>query len=364
MDKNISVKSLISALIIFVAFTAISCGGLRLHSVKHIGSPSKKIWFEEDSYNIDSIPSLLKKNGKDYKILLLADIQIDGAPGRTKKALKLIKKLVESTKPDFIVALGDNTEWYFSDLMAKKLIKHMEQFNIPWSVVLGNHDSEGRKARPWFGNHYEAAKNSLFKYGPSNIHGVGNYSVLLKDEEGNILYSLIMMDSNEYREYEDGRSYDFIHRDQIEWYKWQVKGASATRYGQYNPAEGKVIPSICFFHIPLLEYADAANALKAGTIDSTKVLGENREGIASAKVNSGLFDVMKSHKSTTHVFVGHDHVNNLSVDWQGIKLSYGLKTGPTSYYAENMQGGALLTLKQNAEDKTTNVEIKYIYVEN
>ncbi|RLD84744.1 MAG: hypothetical protein DRJ10_00370 [Bacteroidetes bacterium] len=363
MKKITYIKSvIIYAIVVVMALSGTSCGGLRLHSEKLNGIPSSEIWFEENNYHVDSIPALVKKTGEDYKILLLADTQLDGAPGRTRKALKLVEKLVELTKPDFIVALGDNTEWFYSDIMAKKLTKTMEQFNTPWSVVLGNHDSEGRKGRAWYGNHYEAAKNSLFQYGPSNIHGVGNYSVLLKDEQGNILYSFIMMDSNVGRKYESGDGYDFIHRDQINWYRWQVKGVSAAKYGQYNPETGKVVPSICFFHIPLPEYADAAKAWKAGEIDSTKVTGENREGVASAKVNSGLFDVMKNLKSTTHVFVGHDHVNNLSVQWQGIWLSYGLKTGPTSYFAEDMQGGTLVSIGQDADDKSVKVKIKYIFV--
>lgn len=337
-----------------------------MHSKKTIGVPSSKVWFEEDNYNKEPIASLVKKDGKDYKILLLADIQVDkGHKKGRKHAFELIDKLVSATNPDFIITLGDNTQGYYSDNMAKKLSKHIAKFNIPWAVVLGNHDSEGRKGRPWFGNHYEASKNSLFKYGPSNIHGVGNYSVQLKDENGDIIYSFIMLDSNTYREYEDGEGYDFIHRDQINWYEWQIKGVSTTQYGAYNPEENKVVPSMCFFHIPLLEFDDAAKAVENGDINPVNVIGENKEGIASAKRNSGMFEVMKSLKSTTHVYCGHDHINNLSVNWEGIKLSYGLKTGRTSYYDDTMQGGTLVTIKadKNNKDKSTaKVEMEHIFI--
>jgi len=349
------------SLLILVTLSMSSCCGLRLHSEKVIGKPSSEIWFEEDTYDTTSVPSLTVKDGVEYRMLLLADTQLDGSPGRVHKTLKLIETLVDSVKPDLIVTLGDNAEWIYSDVMAKKLVKKYESFNIPYAITLGNHDSEGRKGRGWYGNFYESAPNSLFRYGPSNIHGVGNYSVLLKDEEGNIIYDLIMMDSNVRRNYPDGEGYDFIHRDQIEWYKWNVKGVSSAKYGTFQPESGKVVPSICFFHIPLVEYGDAVKAIKNGKIDSTKVIGEVREGVASAKVNSGLFDVMKEMKSTTHVFVGHDHVNNLSVNWQGIQLSYGLKSGYTSYYSEDMIGGTLVTLKKNKSGKVE-VNIEYIYI--
>ncbi len=356
------VRGLQFSLFIFVTLLMSSCCGLRLHNEKVIGKPSPDIWFEEDVYDATAIPALTVKDGVEYRMLLLADTQLDGAPGRVRKTLKLIETLVDSVKPDIIITLGDNVEWQYSDIMAKKLVKKFESFNIPYAITLGNHDSEGRKGRSWYGNLYENAPNSLFKYGPSNIHGVGNYSVLLKDEEGNIIYDLIMMDSNVGRNYPDGRGYDFINSDQTEWYNWNVKGVSSEKYGEFQPKSGKVVPSICFFHIPLPEYGDAVNAIKNGEIDSTKVVGEVREGVASAKINSGLFEVMKELTSTTHVFVGHDHVNNISVNWQGIQLSYGLKSGYTSYYSDDMIGGTLVTLKKDRKEDSVKVDIEYIYI--
>jgi len=368
MNTDISLKRIISILVVIITLSLSSCGGAKIHSKKYIGTPSNTVWFEEDEYHSDFNSTLVKKDGKDYKILLLADIQVDKENKKGKKhAFGLIDKLVAATNPDFIVSLGDNTQGYHSDIMAKKLSNHIAKFNIPWAVVLGNHDSEGRRGRPWFGNHYEASKNSLFKYGPSNIHGVGNFTVQLKDENGDIIYSFVMFDSNTYREYEGGEGYDFIHRDQINWYEWQIKGISAAQYGEFNPEENKVVPSICFFHIPLLEFDDAAKAVKNGDINAANVIGENKEGVASAKLNSGLFDVMKRLKSTTHVYCGHDHINNMSVDWQGIKLSYGLKTGRTSYHDEGMQGGTLVTIKADKSNKvksTAKVEMEHIYIIN
>jgi hypothetical protein len=333
-----------------------------MHNPKVTGKPSADIWFPEYKYNADSIASLTIQTGEEYKILILADTQLDGSPGRVKKTLKLIDHLFDTVKPDFIITLGDNVEWIISDKMTKKLIKKFHSFNVPYAVTLGNHDSEGRKGRPWYGNAWENAPNSLFRYGPSNIHGVGNYSVLLKDEKGNIIYDLIMMDSNVWRNYPDGGGYDFIHRDQIDWYKWNIIGVSEAKYGKFAPGSGNVVPSMCFFHIPLPEYKDAIDAIKEGKIASPGYVGEAREGIACAKVNSGLFDVMKDMKSTTHVFVGHDHVNNFSVNWKGIQLSYGLKSGYTSYYSEDMIGGTVLTIKKEKDGKVV-TGIEYIYVD-
>jgi len=357
-----TIKGILWIVVMMVSISLMSCSRHYVQSLKIQGTPSAKVWLQDDTYNVDSVQVLVKKDHQDYKVLLLADIQLDWWEPRLKnKALKQVKELIEKTKPDFIITLGDNVQGHYGDRMTKRLIKEMEAYHIPWTVVLGNHDSEGRRGRAWYGNRYEEAENSLFSYGPSNIHGVGNYPVLLKDEKGNIIYSFIMMDSHSWRPYEGGGGYDFIHLDQMLWYQWQIKGISETQYGEYNPASGKVVPNMCFFHIPLMEFADAANAVKDGTIDTTRVMGENNEGIAGAKVNPGFFDLMKEMKSTTDVFVGHDHVNNMSIDYQGIRLTYGLKTGPSSYHLDKMQGGTLLTIKKDADSKPE-VDIEFIYL--
>jgi len=356
-------KVLLQIAVIMVSISLTSCSRHYVHSLKIQGTPSSEVWFQDDNYKTDSIPVLVKKKNQDYKALLLADIQVDWwLPGDKNKAFKQIKELIEKTNPDFIITLGDNVQGHYADRMTKRLIKEMESYQIPWTVVLGNHDSEGRRGRAWHGNRYEQAENSLFSYGPSNIHGVGNYPILLKDEEGNIIYSFLMMDSHSWRPYEGGGGYDFIHLDQMLWYEWQIKGISKTQFGEYNPATNKVVPNMCFFHIPLLEFADAANAVKDGIIDTTQVMGENNEAIAGAKMNSGFFNVMKDLKSTTHVFVGHDHVNNMSINYQGIRLTYGLKTGPSSYHLDNMQGGTLLTIKSKDGNSEPEVDIKFIYL--
>jgi 3',5'-cyclic AMP phosphodiesterase CpdA len=355
-----------AVLIILATLSLSSCVGLRLNSEKVTGVTSSQVWFEEDIYNLDSVSTLLKKDGQDFKVLLLADTQIRrGNRKGTKHVFKLIDELIKKTNPDFIVTLGDNSAGFYSDKMATKLSNYLAGYDIPWAVVLGNHDCEGRKGRSWFGNHYEAAANSLFQYGPSNIHGVGNFSVNLKDENGDVIYSFIMLDSNTYRYYEEGKAYDFIHRDQMNWYKWQIEGVSSAQYGIDYLQDEKIVPSMCFFHIPLMEFADAAEKVKDGSGDAVKVQGVNNEGVASAKINSGFFDVMKNINSTTHVFCGHDHINNLSVDWKGINLSYGLKSGKTSYFDEKLQGGTLLTIKaeeNNRTKSTAKVNIDYIFV--
>ena len=55
--------------------------------------------------------------------------------------------------------------------------------------------------------------------------------------------------------------------------------------------------------------------------------------------------------------MGHDHVNSLSVEYKGVRLTYGLKTGPTCYSDEDMEGATLITIM----DGTNEVVVEHVY---
>ena len=308
------------------------------------GIASEEIWSDAQVFDIDDTGSLIKRDGEDFRILVLTDIQLAANPFENAKALKIVEEMVERTKPDFIMTAGDNVSWFFSDLMTKRVIRKLEGFGIPWGVTLGNHDSEWFEDRNWNGNQYEKADNSLFEMGPGNIHGVGNYVVNINNESGESIYSLIMMDSNSRRKYENGSDYDIIYYDQIKWYEWVVRNQ-------------KDVPSMLFFHIPLPEFKEAETALAAGEIPPELAFGDNREDVFCAPVNTGFFDIIKDLQSTTHIFCGHDHINNSSMEYEGIRLTYCMKTGPSSYSDSDRQGGTLVTIK----DGSNEVVIEHIY---
>jgi len=308
------------------------------------GISSGELWSDSKSFDSQKITTLVKKKGKDFRILVFSDIQLAANPLNNQRTLDLIDEMVKDTGPDMIMTTGDNVSWFFGDVLTKTLVKKLDSFKIPWGVTLGNHDSEWIMDRNWHGNQYENAEYSVFRMGPGNIHGVGNYNINISDDEGNIIYSLIMLDSNSRRKYPEGKGYDYIYDDQINWYKWVIKAQ-------------KDIPSMLFFHIPLPEYKDAWLEWEAGRIDPGLGVGSNHEGIASPPVNSGLFKTIKDLKSTTNVFCGHDHLNNLSVPYKGIRLSYGTKTGPSSYSHKGKLGATLVTIKHNSSD----VEVEHVY---
>ena len=56
--------------------------------------------------------------------------------------------------------------------------------------INGNHDGEGNVDLAWIANKYEEAEKCLFKQGPDNIGGIGNYIINIREND-KIVQSLI-----------------------------------------------------------------------------------------------------------------------------------------------------------------------------
>ena len=357
------------------------------------GEVSNEFWLSTDTYRLEDTQVIQKEQGKDFKILNLADIQYSDVKdiGKRSYTEETIKTLIEQEKPDLILMTGDQTWTATQRSSIKSLIKFMDSFKIPWAPVFGNHDGEGNADKNWLADRYEESEYCLFKKGPNNIGGVGNYiiNIMVGDK---IVESIIMMDSGVWRNYPDesehfmysdalkddyegeeksknykeyklnddgtrqqaqyGTGYEFIAESQIAWYKWAIEGAAKIN-------GGTAPESTAVFHIALPEYHEAYLQWLDSGFNPDMGFGEMREQVCCPKINSGLFDVMKELGSTKNVLVGHDHINTFSVMYEGIRLTYGLKTGDRCYINDDLNGGTVLTLTDKG---ITNVEHKFVEV--
>jgi 3',5'-cyclic AMP phosphodiesterase CpdA len=291
------------------------------------GSADDSYVWSESGFDIAEIHTM--QTDGEFRILQLTDIQLD-MPFQSRKTLeRVIDTLIEENDPDLIVLTGDNVAGPFSHFYVDYVIELMDSYKIPWAPVFGNHDRELNANLYYQAEKYEASEYCLFKEGPSDIHGVGNYVINIMNRSTPI-YTLFMMDSNGNRDYVvDGETVDnidYIYPDQIEWYEDNVSGISAIN--------GTAVPSMAFFHIPLMEYKTAYDLAIDGSDEATLLGGERRENECPPLENTGFFDSMKIN-GTTHVFVGHDHINDYTVLYQGIYLTYGVKTGNFSYHEKD-----------------------------
>lgn len=347
------------------------------------GESNSEFWLSTDTYRLEDTFVIQKEPGKDFKILNLTDIQYNDLLdiGQRKYTEETIRTLIEQEKPDLITMTGDQVWAAFQKQSQKDLIQFMDSFGIPWAPVFGNHDGEGNADKNWLADRYLESEYCLFKKGPNNIGGVGNYVINIMEGD-KIVQSLIMMDAGSSRSYDGmpeerqmiadaldndtqeyilnddgtrkqeafGTGYEFISESQVAWYKWAVEGAKKVNGGEMPE-------SIAFFHIALPEFYLAYLQWKDSGYAPETGFGEKREQVCCPKVNSGMFAAIQELGSTKNVIVGHDHVNSYSVMYEGIRLTYALKTGDRCYADDDLNGGTVLTITDNG------VQTEHKYVE-
>lgn len=301
---------------------------------------------------------------KDYKraddtafsVLQVTDVHILNDEKKDAKAFKTITAMVEKTSPDFIMVTGDITSEKENYTAFKTFCTFMEEFNIPWGFVFGNHegldiayepgevlDSEKIADKQTLSDYLESLPNCIYEAGDENIDGMGNYYYNVTDEDGKVITSLIMMDSNSYDNENNG--YDHFHDNQIEWYENTVKSIAK----DVNGDETKIVPSLAFFHIPMKEYMTAYDEAKG----TDKLLWgfrfPNEDGTPA--VDDQMFEKMVELGSTKACFAGHDHMNNFEVEYQGIRLSYGVSCDHNIYLVP-IRGGRLIEIKEDGSFTT------------
>ena len=175
--------------------------------------------------------------------------------------------MVQKEKPDLVVLNGDNVfavpsiayngGGTLNNKMASKNILYMfETLQTYFTVSFGNHDTEffDYCSRSSLGKLYMSDK---YKYCIFNQdydgYGVTNQCILLKNTAGEITKAILVLDSNAYIDESLSAclewKYDTIHDDQVEWAKSVIEDLSEKN--------GKAIKTICFFHIPIGEFATA-----------------------------------------------------------------------------------------------------------
>lgn len=304
-------------------------------------------WSAADTYTPDYAQSV-EAGDEDFKILCLTDIHIRnhatfGASWLgtnfildTMSRIKL-KQLINKAQPDLIIVGGDSVLTAWNDICTQQFADFMDGFEIPWAPVFGNHDYEGRADKAKLAEIYENAEYSLFKCGPEGMNGMGNYIVNIT-RNGKPVYSLFLMDDGQFR-IVDGKVTDGgVNENMIEWYKWAVDGIAETT--------GNPVPNMAFMHVPVPEYKEVNGEYESG---------HRGEDSCTAVENEGFFQVFKENNGT-HLFAGHDHLNNFISEYDGVKLCYMTKSSYNCNFDFNTLGGTLLTLDKNNNVNTEILE--------
>lgn len=265
----------------------------------------------------------------------------------SEAALACITSVLDLEKPDLVVFTGDLVYSKPAKEGLNRILKPIVDRKLSFAVVWGNHDDEQDLSRDELQSFVEQIPGCLGKKTDS-IPGESNFILTIQPYEGKKVSAILyFLDSHAYSALPQVKGYDWIKPKQIKWYTENSKRFTADN-------DGKPLPALAFFHIPLPEYNQAASN------ENTHLLGYRFEKSCAPELNTGLFTAMLTAGDVMGIFVGHDHDNDYIADWKGIALGYGRFSGGNTEYNNLPEGNGarVILLKENARDLTTWIRLR------
>lgn len=308
-------------------------------------------------------------NGK-FKIMMINDTQDVGKGSRSETA-KFIGMALDAEKPDLVVFVGDQLADIYPaasktdyKTAVDKIIKPLEERNVPFLVTLGNHDHDRADvmSEEEMFELYTSYDNCLaVKSGCDPFtYNVPVYS----SDEAKIALNIYMMDTNNKK---DG-GYEGIRSSQLDWY-------NATSAALKEENGGKAVPSLLFQHVPVKEVYSLfteCNWNDEGAIYSSRdgkwyvlnreiAQGDFGEAPCSENfdVQTGQYQAWLENGDIIGAFFAHDHVNNfVGTTPDGIKMGY---NGGTGFRAYGADCGRTIRVFNIDENDVENYETHLLY---
>ena len=301
-----------------------------------LSSCGKPIDYKE---NLDDYIYSMKFH-EDFNILQLADIHwnYNTSTSESKDYLDNLFEIVDShvkeqqgkdAKIDLIEITGDQfmlANAYHIKSFIKYFEEKAEEYGFMYTVIWGNHDRQGLYNPNWMGRQFAKAEHCIYIELEDNLYGRSNFVINLTEDgkkDSKTVWQIANIDSGvSFSEsaLEPFRDYDYIREEQVDWWK-RVHDISDNA------------PTIAYYHIPQQESKQAWLAVTEEGADyknkffKLEGFGDNgEEEYASSFVKVGRENNLRA------VFSGHAHNADWTVDYDGVILGLGVKTGTELYY--------------------------------
>lgn len=274
-----------------------------------------------------------------FTVLQVTDVQ-DRAKLADRSAA-LLRAALAATRPGLVVLTGDNVDSGSNERGAfagamEPLISIFEEFNTPFCVTFGNHDSErtgeGFLTRQEQYDWLKTRGGGLFiDHDVPALTGVGSGAVeLAMPGAAKPSFRIFVMDSGDYS---PSGGYDGCHADQIAWYECAAKDGlphlwfqhiivpDANDTGLFRAAadgeSGPLMP-IRGANTNAVPVGGVLGAIKEGTCPPKWETYRNMEHTVDGRT---LYDAWRANGHMTGAYFGHDHMNSFDgIDANGIRL--------------------------------------------
>ncbi|MBE6126370.1 MAG: hypothetical protein E7182_00045 [Erysipelotrichaceae bacterium] len=278
----------------------------------------------------------------DFNILQLTDIHWNYNTSTIKSKVYLDKVFEATTKHireaqgpdariDLVEITGDQfmlANAYHVDSFIEYFEAQAEKYGFKYAVIWGNHDHHGIYNPNWLSDRFLKAPHAIFYDANDDLYGRSNFVINLTEdgsENTETFWQLANIDSGasfSERALSISRDYDYIRPEQTRWW-----------LAEHNRV-GADVPTIAYYHIPQEENLQAWNAIHdQGATYRHKFF--KLEGFADngdPRYASDFIDVGRLNNLKA-AFMGHAHNVDWTVDYDGVVIGLGVKTGTELYYA-------------------------------
>lgn len=295
----------------------------------------------------------------DFNILQLTDIHWN-ANTSTIASKKYIEKLldqvelkvgagkidlVEITGDQFMLANAYHVETFmdFFEAQAKKR-------NFRYTVIWGNHDRHGLYNPNWLSEQFMKAEHCIYVEPEDDLYGRSNFVINLMDGS-TTKWQIANLDSGaSFSEtaVSPFRDYDYIREDQVNWWKAE------------HDKVGAAVPTIAYYHIPQQDNLEAWNkihndnvAMKHKFFKLEGFADNGNEKYASKFIQTGRENNLKA------AFMGHAHNVDWTVEYEGVVIGLGVKTGPELYYAHIDPADETIEVQEGLATLSTPIDEKF-----
>lgn len=320
------------------------------------GKHDGKIWNENDVFSLDDTVILKKEKDRDFRILNLTDLHFEDFGYRSVFSVEgetTIRRMVAETSPDLITVSGDIVCGESDSYSIKRITDLFESFGVPWAPVFGNHDDEANCDLDYLCDIMMSGPHCLMKKSDPEM-GYGNYIINIAEDGENgepvIIETLFMMDSH----------HDMPNDKQVRWYTWASEAITELTGGRSE--------FTAIMHIPLPEYQIAYDlswdADNKKWIDGKNAYGSLHESICCVKDADGhaspspFFEAFKN-SGGRYIFCGHEHMNNFSVEYEGVRLTYTMKLGYGSGFQVGFNGGTVISVGSSGINRITHYTVSF-----
>ena len=283
-----------------------------------------------------------------FRVMVIADAHMKVSSNATdvQEVKDRIKAIVDKIQPNLVILTGDNTISSYNESTLREnitaIVGYIEEKQIPWCHVYGNHDHEGALSNATQQKIYQSFEYCISK-DVEELSGTGTYVHGVYNKDGSLGSLIWLIDSGSYVDKSQYSGYyDFIKQDQIDWYK-----SSSLLIKEYN--NGNNVKGIMAFHIPLVENRTAYNNVNNSEIVYEFTGGVN-ENMCPSEVDTNLLETIFELGDVKAIVTGHDHVNDYMINYKGVKLTSSPNLSDLTYFTASLQGSRIFDLNASTMD--------------